>query len=227
MADEPGALSKLCMRRHFLVDARLQLGLAVRAGMYTMLVLCVMGVGLFIPLVEALDRGPTTPGIGDSAAAMIYLHENFWLLAGLCLAVVLIAAIAVSHRIAGPMVRFKRHLHTIGAGQLPPRMRTRRDDFMKAEVAALNAMVDELQTRSDEAHAARDRIADELARCCQDAEDAGAAALGARLRESARRLDELGGLLLPRSELALPPLDPAPVTPQSARSDAEAVETSC
>jgi hypothetical protein len=69
------------------------------------------------------------------------MHDRFWLLALLCACIVLLGAIKFSHRIAGPLVRYKRNLRLIADGRLPTPLRTRASDYLKEEVACLNAAV--------------------------------------------------------------------------------------
>ena len=56
----------------------------------------------------------------------------------LSLLVVVIGTVRFSHRVAGPMVRYKRNLALLADGKLPPPLRTRRSDFLKEEVVVLN-----------------------------------------------------------------------------------------
>jgi hypothetical protein len=93
------------------------------------------------------------------------LHERFWPLASLCLVIVVLGAIRYSHRVAGPMVRYKRHLRLLANGKFPPSLRTRRNDFMKAEVSCLNQAVLGVSDRVDAIRRAQIELDSKLGAC--------------------------------------------------------------
>lgn len=128
-------------RRRYIVDRKLQGSLVAHGVIYGVAVLAAVGLGIFAPLLWGLGDPRADQGFEEQSLVMIYLHERFWLIAGGSLLVVVLGAVRFSHRVAGPMVRFKRNLRLIAAGELPPPLRTRRDDFLKDEVEALNRAV--------------------------------------------------------------------------------------
>jgi methyl-accepting chemotaxis protein len=126
-------------RRQFIVNRRFQFEMMVRAGVYAvggMLILC---IGIFYPLFKDLESG------NDSSAAstaMLYLHEHFWPVAILCVSLALLISVQISHRIAGPLYRFKKEFKSLGDGVIPARMWTRKRDYLKEELHVFNnAMV--------------------------------------------------------------------------------------
>ena len=125
-------------RWRYVVDWKLQGSLIVHGLMYGCMVLLAVSLGIFSPLMWDLQTIDTSAGYEEQAIVMLYLHERFWPIAALCLVIVVLGAIRYSHRIAGPMVRYKRNLRLLADGKLPPPLRTRRNDFMKEEVACLN-----------------------------------------------------------------------------------------
>jgi hypothetical protein len=137
------------LRWRYVVDWKLQGQLCLHGLVYGAILLVMMSVGIFMPVVVGLG----SPGPGDSLAneqlaiVMLYLHERFWWIALLCSALVVVGAIRFSHRIAGPLVRYKRNLRLLADGRLPPPLRTRRRDHLKEEVACLNAAVAGVATR--------------------------------------------------------------------------------
>ncbi len=134
-------MHKRFMRRRYIVDWKLQGSLCAHGLLYGGMVLVAVCGGIFLPLVWDLGDGLVRPHLEEQAIVMIYMHDRFWLLALLCACIVLLGAIKFSHRIAGPLVRYKRNLRLIADGRLPTPLRTRSSDYLKEEVACLNAAV--------------------------------------------------------------------------------------
>ena len=128
-------------RRRYLVDWKLQGSLVAHGLVYGVAVLAAIGFGIFAPLLWGLGDASAEAGFEEQSIVMIYLHERFWVIAGCSLAVVVIGAVRYSHRVAGPMVRYKRNLRLLADGRMPPPLRTRTADFLKEEVVALNRAV--------------------------------------------------------------------------------------
>lgn len=151
-------MNRRTFRWRVIVDWRLQGSLCLHGLLYGSLVLVAVSAGLFVPLLwDLTDRTDATQ---DQAVVMLYMHERFWRLAGLCLFLIVLGAVRFSHRIAGPLVRFKRNLRLMADGKLPEPLRTRPGDYMKAEVNCLNDAVAGLTTRVEaiqQAHAALER----------------------------------------------------------------------
>lgn len=136
-------------RFRYVVDRKLQGSLIGHGLAYGAAVLAAIGFGIFAPLLWGLgDRGDTS-GFEEQSIVMIYLHDRFWIIAALALILVVVGAIRYSHRVAGPLVRFKRNLKMLGNGQMPPPLRTRRSDFLKEEVCVLNRAVAGVSARVD------------------------------------------------------------------------------
>ncbi len=139
---------KLAMRRRLIVDWQFQRSMILRAVGHSLFMLGLISFAMFLPLIEGMrstkaDGGPAP----DNAAALLYMHEHFWPVALFGLAVAVVGALRSSHRVAGPLVRVKRHLMAVGDGMLPQPLRTRRRDFLKAEVEVVNGMVAGLSKR--------------------------------------------------------------------------------
>ena len=157
-------LRNLFRRRRMVVDPRFQYSLCAHAMAYASLVMTAVTAGLFGPLLWQLsERAPNQSVDPDVAIVMLYMHERFWLLAAVCVALVALGSLRLSHRIAGPLVRFKRNLRMLAAGQLPPPLRTRPHDYLKAEVDCLNEAVQGVAQRVAAARASADALRHELA----------------------------------------------------------------
>jgi len=128
-------------RLRYVVDWKLQGSLVAHGLVYGSMVLAAIGFGIFAPLLWGLSDARLERGFEEQSIVMIYLHDRFWAIALLSLLVVVIGAVRFSHRVAGPMVRYKRNLALLAEGKLPPPLRTRRSDFLKEEVLVLNRAV--------------------------------------------------------------------------------------
>jgi methyl-accepting chemotaxis protein len=128
------------VRKRYIVDWNLQGSVIAHGLLYGGLVLVAIVVGIFLPLLWDLgDRGATV--LDEQAIVMLWLHDRLWWIVAACAVIVAGSAVKLSHRIAGPLVRYKRNLRLLADGKLPAPLRTRRGDYLKQEVACLNAAV--------------------------------------------------------------------------------------
>lgn len=172
-------------RRRYLVDTGLQGRMLLAGLVHGGLVLVALVCGVLAPVVFDLSASPTRR-FEEEALIMLYLHDRMPWIVLLCVAVVSLTSIRQSHRIAGPMVRFKRHLRSLAAGEVPPPLRTRRNDMLKEEVACLNEAVDGIAARIDGVRAAQRAVHGALDRLdggADDAADGSRAALLAAVRQ--------------------------------------------
>jgi hypothetical protein len=153
-------------RRRYLVDMGLQGRMLLAGLLHGGLALAALLGGIFAPVVLDLAASPPRR-FEEEAIIMLYLHERLPLIVLLCAAVVGLTSIRQSHRIAGPMVRFKRHLRQLAGGEIPPLLRTRRNDMLKDEVACLNAAVAGVAARVDGLRAAQASVHEALDRLAE------------------------------------------------------------
>lgn len=93
------------------------------------------------------------------ALQLLYIHERLWPAALLGCVVVLIDAIRVSHRFAGPLYRLRACMKQAGQGSIPAHIRLRRGDYLHAEADALNEVFDHMRGQQAEITALRAEIA--------------------------------------------------------------------
>lgn len=159
-------MTRRILRWRYIVDWKLQGGLCLYGLMHGLLVLVAMSMGIFVPLLWNLSDADAVRVLEEQAVVMLYMHERFWWLALGCAVLVLLGAIKFSHRIAGPLVRYKRNLRLVADGKLPSPLRTRRGDFLQEEVACLNGAVAGIAARVEsmqQAHAALERELEQAA----------------------------------------------------------------
>ncbi|MDD5439496.1 MAG: HAMP domain-containing protein [Candidatus Omnitrophica bacterium] len=79
----------------------------------------------------------------------ILQHATYVLLVRIALIspIVAVCAVFVSHRIAGPILRIKRDLESVVAGNYSVRLRLRRTDELKDVAEAMNKVLDVLESK--------------------------------------------------------------------------------
>jgi general secretion pathway protein G len=108
---------------------------------------------LLIPLASQLHSGDADERI-QAAAQFLFFHEYLWSALGGVLLVAAAALIKTSHRIAGPLYRFRRVFDAVAAGDLTMSARVRRGDYLSLESDALEAMLAALRDRIGDAQRA-------------------------------------------------------------------------
>lgn len=195
-------------RRHFLVDRPFQLGLVGHVLLVQLLFLLVVTAGLFAPLLEQIV-GQQSDQLSEASIALMFLHERFWLVitGGFGLTVLLV--VRLSHKIAGPLVRFKRNLVELGTGAAPAPLQLRRGDYLRAEASLLNQTVSQLRAQGLQAQRSHARLLHNLAQLATAGSDLGITAQQ-RLQEAIAAAQELRQLLPFGGDAAATPAVAAP-----------------
>ena len=149
-------------RWRLIVDWKLQLSLCAHGLVYGSLVIVAVVCGIFAPLLWNLGGATGATNFEDQAIVMLYMHDRLWFLVLMCLFIIIASSIKFSHRIAGPLVRYKRNLRLLARGKLPTPLRTRRGDYLKEEVACLNDAVEGVAVRIDAIRTAQLAVAREV-----------------------------------------------------------------
>ncbi len=134
-------------RKRFLVD-RVQYRLLAVNLFHSFLILAILAGVLFIPLMIRLQSTTISPAERQEAAdQFLSLNERVW--PALLLVFVLLALhlIMVSHKIAGPLYRFRKVFDAVGAGDLAVRATLREGDFLGRDADSINAMIASLRAR--------------------------------------------------------------------------------
>lgn len=172
-------------RRSFLVDG-FQARFIVTQLAWLAILLGLLAIATFAPSVRSLLGSEH----GDLAVATHFLtmHGTIWPL----LAAFFVAAAAVSmfqtHRVAGPLYRFRRVFADVGRGVLTMRVTLREGDYLTQEAAELEQMIVQLRTRAAAAQAAVARARESLAAANADRHDD---ALAVALAATAEAVDSL------------------------------------
>jgi HAMP domain-containing protein len=134
-------------RRYLLWDTVQPKFLAVSVAHQGIVFLTFAG-SLFVPLMIKLHNLPlSSPEAGTLGYQFTVLHDSIWPAFPLALALILIHSVFFSHRIAGPLYRFRRVFQSISQGDLTVTTRIRKRDYLQAEAGTLGEMVGELRSR--------------------------------------------------------------------------------
>jgi methyl-accepting chemotaxis protein len=103
---------------------------------------------LFIPLMRGLEiEGLSPEQRGIVAGEFLSLHYRFWPAIPVVLVLLGAHSILVSHRVAGPLHRFRKIYREVAKGDLTGVVRLRKNDYLKDDAELLSLMIDSLRSR--------------------------------------------------------------------------------
>ena len=134
-------------RRHLIVD-RFQYRLIAISVAHFGLVLLVFLVALILPLMLRLDDPSATYFEKNQVAdVLLFFNEQLWLPLAAVFLLLTVHSLFVSHRIAGPLYRFKMVFKALADGDLAVRANIRKHDYLHPHAKALNEMIEALETQ--------------------------------------------------------------------------------
>ncbi len=134
-------------RRRILVD-RFQYRLLFITLLYFVTILLIFSAVLFLPLVVQLFSGTLSPAEqAEAADQFLSLHTRVWPAVFLVFVFLAIHSIFVSHRIAGPLYRFRKIFRAVGDGDLSWHRPLRKHDYLGTEFDAINEMITSLRAK--------------------------------------------------------------------------------
>ena len=159
-------LQRILRRRKFVIDRKLQFKLLLYSVGYILFYIVAIGAGLFVPLMIQLSNADqTSPEALVVATNFLYLHYHFWPVALLSVIVVALHSILTSHRIAGPLYRFRRIFLDLKEGTIPKEVHLRRRDLLESEMQSINEMLDGLRVRISGIQRAEELLGQSIAEC--------------------------------------------------------------
>ena len=141
-------MTSLFFKRRRLIVDRFQYRLvAISAGHFG-LVLLVFLAAMMLPLMLKLDD-PSATYIEKQRVAevLLFFHEQLWLPLVAVFLLLTVHSLSVSHRIAGPLYRFRAVYKSLAGGDLAIRANIRKKDYLHTDAKALNEMIEALETR--------------------------------------------------------------------------------
>ncbi|MFQ5960398.1 MAG: hypothetical protein ACE5MG_03305 [Candidatus Methylomirabilales bacterium] len=134
-------------RTRILVD-RFQYQLLVINLLYFLTILLIFATVLFLPLVLQLYSGTLSPAEqAEAASQFLSLHTRVWPAVFLVFVLLAIHSVFVSHRIAGPLYRFRKIFRAVADGDLSSHRPLRKHDYLGKELDFINEMITSLRTR--------------------------------------------------------------------------------
>ncbi|MBI4775260.1 MAG: hypothetical protein HY788_14010 [Deltaproteobacteria bacterium] len=139
---------KAYKRRRVLIDKKLQYKLLIVNVNYFVMLLLVVGLTLFGPLfVEFYGAGMDYVQKSLIAEKILYLHGRLWPPFIAAAALFAIHSIFVSHRIAGPLYRFRAVLKRLGEGDFSQDVMIRKHDYLHREKEVMNDTIRAIRAR--------------------------------------------------------------------------------
>ncbi len=134
-------------RRYLLWDTVQPRFLAVNMA-HQGLVFMTFAGSLFVPLMIKLHNTPlSSPEAGTIGYQFTVLHDSIWPAFPIALALIVIHSVFFSHRIAGPLYRFRNVFKALADGDLTVSTKIRKGDYLHREAGGLGDMVQELRSK--------------------------------------------------------------------------------
>ena len=177
-------MSRPRFRRHFLWDT-VQPRFLTLSLVYVAVVIAAVSAALFVPLMLELDHLPLSSAEAQRVADQFeLLHSRFWPVVVVVSLLLVVHGVFFSHRIAGPLYRFRRIFQSVASGDLTVRTSIRKSDYLHVEAQCLGEMVGALREKIGQIETHHAQMAPQLERL------KAAAARGA-LREVEQEADRL------------------------------------
>ncbi|MCI0410047.1 MAG: methyl-accepting chemotaxis protein [Acidobacteria bacterium] len=134
-------------RRRILVD-NLQYRLLALNLIYFFTILLIFAGALFVPLIIQLEsRTLSFAAKQEVASQFLFLDARVWPAILIVFVLLAIHSVFASHRIAGPLYRFRRVFEAVAEGNLTARAIIRKNDYLVTDADTINAMIATLNTR--------------------------------------------------------------------------------
>jgi methyl-accepting chemotaxis protein len=149
-------------RRFILLD--FQNRMLLFTFLYFVVTVVIFAAVLFIPLMRGLEiEGLSPEQRGIVAGEFLSLHYRFWPAIPFVLILLGAHSIIVSHRVAGPLHRFRKIFREVTDGDLTGTVRLRKNDYLKDDAELLSIMIDSLRSRLREIDYLDERLQTRLA----------------------------------------------------------------
>ncbi len=133
-------------RKKILID-RLQYKLLGIHLLHLTCIILLFLIAIFFPVILALYGGSSPEQAEQASAEFLGLHKRIWPAVPVALILISMHSILISHRIAGPLYRFRKVFEAVGRGDLSIRAVIRNKDYLGQEADSLNRMIDGLEAR--------------------------------------------------------------------------------
>ena len=108
---------------------------------YFLVTLLVFTTVVFAPMVIELQAKTVfSPQKQELANALLYLHTRFWPAIVVLFFLLSFHSILLTHRVAGPLYRFRKICEAAAQGDLSTEVRIRKNDYLHEDAQTINAM---------------------------------------------------------------------------------------
>ncbi|MFQ5900401.1 MAG: hypothetical protein ACE5IH_02465 [Thermodesulfobacteriota bacterium] len=125
-------------RKKKLIDRSTQGKIAFIVLSYVFLYILVFAFFIFVPLAYQMQTESISFRLQEVASAFITLHEHFWPATLVVFFIIALHSIRVSHRMAGPVFRFKETMKSIQKKDLSKNITLRKGDFFADLMEEIN-----------------------------------------------------------------------------------------
>jgi methyl-accepting chemotaxis protein len=133
-------------RRKFIVNRELQISLLRNSFLYVLLFVAVIGVVFFVPLLTELTQSESTSERTVQMGNQIrYLYTYFWPAVILAMILIFLHSVRASHKVAGPLYRFKLVLEALKEGEISSPISIRKGDYLQQEADLINQVLESLR----------------------------------------------------------------------------------
>jgi len=116
--------------------------------LYFCIILLIFAAALFLPLILKLRTGSASViEQGELAGQFLALHARVWPAMLVVFVLLALHSTFVSHRIAGPLYRFRKVFGAVARGDLSVRANLRKGDYLGKESESLNEMIASLRAK--------------------------------------------------------------------------------
>jgi methyl-accepting chemotaxis protein len=119
---------------------------------------------LFVPVMIELNAPLSDERTSRMAEQFLSLHARVWPAAAILFALLVVHSVLVSHRIAGPLYRFRKFYEAITRGDLRGPVTIRKHDYLHDDARAFSAMLASLSERIASLKARHDSLQGALGR---------------------------------------------------------------
>jgi methyl-accepting chemotaxis protein len=144
-------IAHMLRRRNYLLSDTFQYRFVGVSFIYHLVVLLAFAAMLFWPLGISLEDATLSPlQVEEIAKQFLVLHNRIWTPLVVALLLLTLHSVLFSHRIAGPLFRFRTIFKAITKGDLTVRTTIRKNDFLQREAEAFGEMIEWIKARLTE-----------------------------------------------------------------------------
>ncbi len=133
------------IRRQYFIDKQLQTKYIILTILLLLMYTVLFVVILIFPYIVPLTFDAPIEEQAEAARMLLTLHESIWPALGAVILIMSSVSIFITHRIAGPVYRFKKVLAEISGGNLDISIKLRDKDDLKDLAEEFNLVISELR----------------------------------------------------------------------------------